>query len=166
MPLYRDEVIVIKSRDFGEKDKIFTLFGRRKGRFGAIAKSVRRAESRKGGHLQTFNVCKISCATGRSLDIVTEVESIIEIDPKTLKSEEFERLGFLSLILDKFLPECVPEPELYEKMKNFVQSDFSEENTRKIIVDILQRLGFSDKRQENLSFEKLKLYVNIILDRA
>ncbi|MFH1547060.1 MAG: DNA repair protein RecO [bacterium] len=164
--LYRDEVIIVKSRDLGETDKIFMVFGKRRGKFSFVSKGVRRAESKKCGHLQTFNVCRISCATGKSLDILTEVDSISALDSKLLTTDEFERLGFLSIVLDKFLPEDVPEPYVFDMVTQYLSGSLDEENTRFLLVGIIQTLGFGDEKQEKLSYDKLVLFVNKVLDRA
>lgn len=166
MAIYKDEVIIIRSRDLGDYDKIFTLFGRRKGKFNAVAKGVRRSTSRKSGHLQTFNRVKVACATGRSLDIVTEAESIKEIDPKSLDGDKFERVGFIGYVLNNFLSEDIVESNIYSRTVNFLESDLTEEDTRVLILNILEELGFSGEKQRNLSYEKVKLYVEKVLDRA
>ncbi len=166
MAIFKDRVIIIKSTDFGERDRIFSLFGKRSGRFSAIGKGVRRLESRKGGHLQTFNVCKISYAKGKSLDIITEVESESELDTTSIPKDVFERVGFISLVLDKFLPEGVSEPDIFSDIEGYIEGDMSEEKTKKVVLDVLKRLGFAGEKQENLSYQKLQLFVDKILDRA
>lgn len=166
MAIYRDEVIILKARDLGDYDKILSLFGRRKGKFSAVVKGMRRPTSRKSGHLQTFNKVKVSCAEGKSLDIVTEAESILELDSQKISNDQFERLGFVGLVLENFLPEDVSEPDVYRAVSHYIETDFSEEQTKALIVGVLEILGFAGEKQRNLSYEKLQLLVDKILDRA
>ena len=42
MPLYRDEGVVLRTRNLGEADRIITLLTRGRGRVRAVAKGVRR----------------------------------------------------------------------------------------------------------------------------
>ncbi len=45
---YRDRAVVLRKLDYGEADRIFTLLTRDHGKVGAIAKGVRRQESKLG----------------------------------------------------------------------------------------------------------------------
>ncbi|HVA61441.1 MAG TPA: DNA repair protein RecO [Mycobacteriales bacterium] len=76
MTLYRDEGIVLRTQKLGEADRIVTLLTRRTGRVRAVAKGVRRTKSRFGGRLEPFSRVDVQLYVGRSLDIVTQVESL------------------------------------------------------------------------------------------
>jgi recombinational DNA repair protein (RecF pathway) len=90
----------------------------------------------------------------------------MELDSQKLEGDQFDCLGFVGLVLDQFLPENVAEPKIFEDLSKYLQSDFSEETTRFFILLVLERLGFSGKKQRKLSYDKLKLFVDQILDRA
>jgi DNA repair protein RecO (recombination protein O) len=74
--LYRDEGVVLRTQKLGEADRIVTLLTRDNGRVRAVAKGVRRTTSRFGSRLEPFMHVDLQLATGRSLDIVTQVETI------------------------------------------------------------------------------------------
>jgi DNA repair protein RecO (recombination protein O) len=74
--VYRTEGIVLKGYDYGEADRILTLYTPQLGKLRAIAKGVRRTKSRKGGHLDLFTRANLLVARGRQLDIVTQAETI------------------------------------------------------------------------------------------
>lgn len=76
VPLYRDEAIVLRTHDLGEADRIVSLLSRGHGRIRAVAKGVRRVRSRFGARLEPFGHVDLQCYEGRSLDTVTQVESI------------------------------------------------------------------------------------------
>lgn len=76
MTLYRDEGIVLRTQKLGEADRIVTLLTRRGGRVRAVAKGVRRTSSKFGSRLEPFNRVDAQLATGRSLDVVTQVETL------------------------------------------------------------------------------------------
>ncbi len=48
---YRTEAVIIRRRDFGEADRLLTLFSRVQGKMKAIAKGARKPQSRKTGHV-------------------------------------------------------------------------------------------------------------------
>lgn len=76
MPLYRDEAIVLRTQKLGEADRIATLLTRGHGKVRAVAKGVRRTSSRFGARLEPFSYVDLQLATGRTLDVVTQAESI------------------------------------------------------------------------------------------
>jgi DNA repair protein RecO (recombination protein O) len=76
VPLYRDEAVVLRTQKLGEADRIVTLLTRRHGRVRAVAKGVRRTGSRLGSRVEPFMHIDLQLYEGRSLDIVTQVETV------------------------------------------------------------------------------------------
>ena len=76
MPHYRDEAIVLRTQKLGESDRIVTLLSRGHGRIRCVAKGVRKTSSRIGARLEPFSHVDIQLYEGRSLDTVSQVESI------------------------------------------------------------------------------------------
>lgn len=74
--LYRLAAIVLKRRDLGEADRLLTVFTRDQGKITLLAKGVRRAASRKAGHIEPFTYTDLLVAKGASLDLVTQAETI------------------------------------------------------------------------------------------
>jgi DNA repair protein RecO (recombination protein O) len=79
--LYRTEAIVLKSYDYGEADRILTLYTAQTGKLRAIAKGVRRTKSRKAGHLDHLTRTSLLLARGRNLDIITQADTIENFRP-------------------------------------------------------------------------------------
>ena len=76
MALYRDEGVVLRVQKLGEADRIITLLTKRHGRVRAVAKGVRRTRSKFGATVEPFSHVDVQLYEGRSLDIVTQAESI------------------------------------------------------------------------------------------
>lgn len=76
MPVYRDEGVVLRTQKLGEADRIVTLLTRRHGKIRAVAKGVRRTASKFGARLEPFMVADIQVFEGRSLDIISQAESL------------------------------------------------------------------------------------------
>jgi DNA repair protein RecO (recombination protein O) len=77
MPVvYRDEAIVLRAQKLGEADRIVTLLTRERGQVRAVAKGVRKTMSRFGARLEPFMLIDVQLYEGRSLDTVTQVETI------------------------------------------------------------------------------------------
>ncbi|KFU78273.1 DNA replication and repair protein RecO [Amycolatopsis lurida] len=74
--LYRDTGVVLRTHKLGEADRIVTLLTRRHGKVRAVAKGVRRTSSRFGARLEPFGHVDVQFYTGRSLDVITQVETV------------------------------------------------------------------------------------------
>jgi DNA repair protein RecO (recombination protein O) len=74
--LYRTDAIVLRRYDFGEADRLLTLYSPTVGKLRAIAKGVRRPKSRLGGHVELFTHVSLLVAHGRNLDVVSQAEGV------------------------------------------------------------------------------------------
>ncbi|MEN3302404.1 DNA repair protein RecO [Pseudonocardia sp.] len=74
--LYRDTAVVLRVQKLGEADRIVTLLTKRYGKIRAVAKGVRRTRSRWGARLEPFNHVDVQCYTGRSLDVITQCQTV------------------------------------------------------------------------------------------
>jgi DNA repair protein RecO (recombination protein O) len=72
----RAEALVLRHRDWGEADRLLTLYTRRRGKLRAIVKGARKLRSRKAGHLEPFTHVALLMAAGHDLWIVTQAETI------------------------------------------------------------------------------------------
>lgn len=71
---YSTEGIILSRRNFGEADRILIIFTKFHGKVRAVARGVRRINSRKKGSLELFNHVKLFLVKGRSLPHIAEVE--------------------------------------------------------------------------------------------
>jgi DNA repair protein RecO (recombination protein O) len=76
MATYRESGVVLRTQKLGESDRIVTVLTRGRGRVRMVARGVRRTSSRIGGRMEPFSLVDIQCYEGRSLDSVTQVETI------------------------------------------------------------------------------------------
>lgn len=76
MPTYPIHAVTIGSFHLGEADKVLTLFSAERGIVRAVAKGARKPKAKIAGRSDVLNVNKLLVATGRSLDIITQAETI------------------------------------------------------------------------------------------
>ena len=74
--VYRDQALVLRTQKLGEADRIVTLFTKEHGRLRAVAKGVRRTKSKFGARLEPASHIDIQLYTGKTFDVVTQVESV------------------------------------------------------------------------------------------
>ena len=74
--IYRTEAIVLRRTDFGEADRLLTVFTPERGKLRLVAKGARKPSSRKSGHVELFSYGQFLVAVGRTLDIITQAETL------------------------------------------------------------------------------------------
>ncbi len=94
---YRDHAVILRKVDYGEADRIFTLLTATHGKVGAIAKGVRRPESKLAAALELYTHIDVLLAKGRGeLDVVAQVQRL----PGTRMAGEVERMSHAALIAE------------------------------------------------------------------
>jgi len=117
------EAVVLEHHEWGEADRLLTLFTREHGRMRAVAKGARRIRSRKAGHLEPFTRVALVLARGRDLWIVTQAETL---EANLALHGDLEGIGYASYVvelLERLTYEEGPNPNLY-----------------RLLVDTLRRL--------------------------
>ncbi|PRI12114.1 DNA repair protein RecO [Leucobacter massiliensis] len=98
MPLYRDQGVVLRTHKLGEADRIVTLLTRGRGLLRAVAKGVRRTSSKFGARLEPFMVADLQCFEGRTLDTITQAETLGAYGPAI--SADYDRYLAGSVIVE------------------------------------------------------------------
>jgi len=113
--LYRDTGVVLRVHKLGEADRIITLLTRRNGKVRAVAKGVRRTSSRFGARLEPFGHVDAQFYTGRSLDVVTQVETVDAFAVSLVSDyQRYTTAGAISETADRLaVEEGVPTLRLY-----------------------------------------------------
>ncbi len=111
--VYRTEGIVLKGYDFGEADRILTLYTPQLGKLRAIAKGVRRTKSRKAGHLDLFTRSNLLVARGRQLDIITQAETIESFAPMRIDLVRLSYAHYVAELVDAFTVEQMANYPVY-----------------------------------------------------
>lgn len=154
----RVEAIVLKHFDFGEADRLLTLYSREQGKLRALAKGARKPGSRKGGHLEPFSRVSLLLTEGRDLHIVSQAEAITT---NSALSENLVALGYASYVvelLDKFSGDHDVNRGLYrllrETLERLVSGDELHLAVRFYEVRLLDQVGFRPELQVCLNCRK------------
>jgi DNA repair protein RecO (recombination protein O) len=103
--VYRTEGIVLRRQNFGEADRLTTVYTLHYGKLRLVAKGVRRIRSRKAGHLEPFTRVALLIARGRELDIITQAETIENFVTFQGDLEQLGYASYLAELLDRFTVE-------------------------------------------------------------
>ncbi len=74
--LYNTEAIVLRKLELGEADSILTLYTPHQGKIKAVAKGIRKAKSKIGGHAELLVHSQMLLARAKSLDTITQSQTI------------------------------------------------------------------------------------------
>ncbi|MBU2051986.1 DNA repair protein RecO [Patescibacteria group bacterium] len=111
---YKTEAIVLKRINFGEADRLVTVFSQREGKLVLLAKGIRRLTSRKKGHLEQFNQVKLQIAKGKNLDLITEAEAVNNFSTLRRNLNRVKIAYLLLELVDKLTAENQEHREVYQ----------------------------------------------------
>lgn len=111
---YTSEAIVLARKNFGEADRILSVYSEKLGRVSLIAKGVRRPKSKKRGHIEVFNLIKFQAAKGHGLDIMTEAEVIDNFSDVRKSLKKISLAYYFAEVTGRVTHEAEPNPELFD----------------------------------------------------
>jgi DNA repair protein RecO (recombination protein O) len=114
MGAYKTEAIVLRARNYGEADKVLTVFTRGLGKIQAIAKGVRKPQSRLRGGIQPFTLSLMALNTGRTWDIITQTEPRAVWVGAQASLERLVLASYLAELIEALLPEREGNDQVFD----------------------------------------------------
>lgn len=148
---YSTEAIILSRKNFGEADRILTVFSRTYGKLRVIAKGIRRPTSRKRGSLEVFSHTKITLATGKNLDLITETEIINTFSSWRKDLTKVAVAYHLCEVINRLTAEHQEHKEIFKEVKSIFstlnQIDYWQlyPLTQNFKAFVLGELGFLEK---------------------
>ncbi|MGD2079348.1 MAG: DNA repair protein RecO [Chloroflexota bacterium] len=115
---FRSEAIVLRRVDFGEADRMLTLYSRDFGKIKALAKGARKPQARKAGHIELFMRSDFMFAQGKSIDIITQAELIEAYTPLRDDLVRTTYAAYAAELIDGLTPEGDRDVGKYELLSN------------------------------------------------
>lgn len=137
----KDTVVVIKSINYSEADKVLIVFGRNFGKYSLFTKGIRKITSKNRGNMQTLWTSNISFYEGKGMPVLTESELVnsIDYDSNSLDVKNAERILFL---LNHLLEEYDPYPDIFDLLQSVLKKRVSLESVNKFRIKFLKESGF------------------------
>ncbi|MFC4076725.1 DNA repair protein RecO [Salinithrix halophila] len=112
--LVKTEGVVLRTRDYGESNKIVVLFTRERGKLPAMARGAKKPKSRLGAATQPFTWGQFLYFAGSGMATLSQADIIKSHYP--LRSDLFltAYAAYLAELLDKMTEEKEPSPVLYD----------------------------------------------------
>lgn len=119
----------MRRHDFGEADRILTLFSREYGKLRVISKGSRKARSKQLGHVELFMQSRFMLAKGRNLDIVTQVELIESHQALAADIHRATWAAYIIELLESFTPDEERNLTLYDLLSATLKRIATDDNT-------------------------------------
>jgi len=139
MAQLKDEIIILKSINFSESDKILSVFGRNTGKFSILAKGIRKLSSKNRGNLQTSSIVKISYYRGSGMGVLTESDLICMPDFTIIDLKNVERVLRLT---NKVVQEDQQDVKSYDALKSVILRGFTQSDVDRYRIFLLSNNGF------------------------
>ena len=99
---FRVEAVVLRHSDYGEADRLLTLYTRQLGKTRALAKGARKIASRKAGHIEPFTHVRLQLAKGRDMLILTQADTVDAYQPLREDLILTSQASYILELLDRF----------------------------------------------------------------
>ena len=99
---FRVEAVVLRHHDYGEADRMLTLYTRQLGKTRVLAKGARKIASRKAGHIEPFTQVKLQLARGRDMLLVTQADTVDAYLPLREDLILTSQASYVLELLDRF----------------------------------------------------------------
>jgi DNA repair protein RecO (recombination protein O) len=114
--LYRATGVVLRTYKLRESDRIVVIHTLEHGKVRAVAKGVRKTNSKFGSRLEPMSHVRLLLSRGRELDIVSQAESVEPLTP-LLSSLDRASQGIAAIeAVDQLTLEREPNPQLYRML--------------------------------------------------
>ena len=165
---FKTQGIIIKRRNFGEADRIITIFTKQSGKIHIKALGVRKIISRRSPHVELLNHSMLTLYRGRSLPILTEAQTIQDFS--SIK-DNLTKVGFayhVCELIDGLCPENQENRLVFSLLEQTLHRLSKVSNPSSFIhefeITLLKYLGFYPRLQfaNNLNTQH---FIENILER-
>ncbi|MDQ7030318.1 MAG: DNA repair protein RecO [Ardenticatenia bacterium] len=108
--VYSTEAIVLGRRDWGEADRLMTLFSPTYGKLRAVAPGARKPLTRKSGHVELFTRGHFVLAKGRTFDKITQAHTEAYYIRLRANLKAVAQAALVCELADRFVPEGDAHP--------------------------------------------------------
>ncbi len=148
--LYKSQGIIIKRTNWGEFDKLITIYTKEFGKLVIKGKSIRKNQSKLKGHLELFLLTHLMIAPGKKFDIITGAETIESFPRLHQDLPSLYTAIYFSEILDKLIAGPERDENLWQLISNSFQDLDSGNDIKETIKNfensLLQVLGYGQQK--------------------
>lgn len=120
--IFSSLAIIIGRRNYGEADRILTIFTEDRGKIVVMAKGVRLGRSKRRGHIELFNTIKAQVVESRGFPVLAQTELIA--DRSSMKSDiKLLRIAYhLAELISRLTPDNEKHGEVFDLLNRAFSS--------------------------------------------
>lgn len=164
---YKAVGLVLKQLNFGEADRLLTVFTKEFGLIRLLAKGVRKTTSRKRGHLELFSKVSLACIKGKNLDLIIEADMLDNFSTLRQNLNRVRIAYLFSELVNELSAENQEHEDIYDLLLLYFTQLNSANASKDLIINfeksLLEILGFGlPEKQDQLSLET---YISSITEK-
>ncbi len=148
---WKDQGIVLKSINYGEMDRIVTLFTRKKGKITAIAKGARKVGNRFGPALDCPAISNFMFYDGQGMPVLSQAEIVDCYREIVKRTDQWVFANYLLFAVDRCYELEEPDERIFETVLFYLDLSMKCKNfyilTLKFRIDLFRFLGFLPRVQ-------------------
>lgn len=113
---------MLRARNLGEADRIFTLFTDERGKVHAVGKGVRRPKSQLAGRLEFVAEVGLGMHRGRTLDVITSADRVARPWTRIVDPAAFATAHLMAELIDAFCEPDLPLPDVYALLRGAIRA--------------------------------------------
>jgi DNA repair protein RecO (recombination protein O) len=149
---YTSEGIVLGRKNYGEADRILSIYSKDYGRISLMAKGIRRPKSKKRGHLEIFSLLNFQAITGRGIDMIIEADIIDDYKEIRRSLPKVSLAYYFMEVIGKITHENEKNQELFclilESLNGLKQGSKLKQLRFNFIQELLTMMGYWPEGQK------------------
>ncbi|HLD01879.1 MAG TPA: DNA repair protein RecO [Patescibacteria group bacterium] len=163
---FKVDGIVIKRNNYGEADRLLTLFTRQFGKMKVKASGVRKITSRRSSHIELLNYASLTLFQGRKYPVLTEVATIHSFDGV---KNNLRKIGYsyhLCELIDGLCAENQENDRVFGLLQKTLLRLEKSEDTKTLVdefeIELLTILGFWNRSFVHQQLDTHQFIENIL----
>ncbi|MFO0697750.1 MAG: DNA repair protein RecO [Nitrospira sp.] len=151
MPLVKTTAIVLRSRKWGDADRIVTFYSKERGKIRGVARGARRSKSRFGAALEPFSLCRLNLfeKSGDSLFRISHVDLVRSSQELRESLSLMGSAARMVNVVAAITPDGDPDPLLFDTLEQGLASlHESEDPTFTALLFQIRLLGVTGFRPQ------------------
>lgn len=151
MPLVKTTAIILRSRKWGDADRIVTFYAKALGKIRGVARGARRQKSRFGAALEPFTLCHLNLfeKSGDSLFRISHVDLVTSFQALREDLDLMASAARMVNVVTAVTPDGDPDPLLFDTLQQGLASlPLSEDPAFTALLFQIRLLGLTGFRPQ------------------
>jgi DNA repair protein RecO (recombination protein O) len=114
--------IILRRRDAGEWDRIYTVYTRERGKLTLLGKGTRRSKAKLASHLEPYAEVDLVVANGKTIDRITFARTIEASSAIAASWERAQLAAFVCESVDALVGERHRDPAVYDLLRTALRT--------------------------------------------